>query len=397
VGAVFEGDEKSAAALVVCPPKSEAELKKLVELKTQIAKLVEGKKFAFCGYGTEAYGVRETVAEDHVCALYRQGIQTIEQFQEKFKYVLNDPNHNIVRNADIIYSTVNLWEGLEAGYNNGSVDWESFVVPTINDASELENELNRLEAAASLAKATLPSGMVSDASYTNVANYIKICRENPTLALESKIHLVQTIKGIYIGLYCYDSYTYSFADLKVRPHIKDWDVVEKAEKEGFVVALSIGDGYKQYVAQYNTDKAYFLGERYLEMVFLNQTLKGMNDMFRGLSIAWRNTMNRQARLKMQQKRVELDRLKGMRGTKSPKTTADDLTTLLLKSGEDFTVLTNARKLPGNASGNGKDIVGAWLRGSEMNAGLFPKSVADKLRGKSFTSFDDFRQQFWKEV
>ncbi|MBP6410431.1 MAG: HNH endonuclease [Pseudarcicella sp.] len=74
-----------------------------------------------------------------------------------------------------------------------------------------------------------------------------------------------------------------------------------------------------------------------------------------------------------------------------------MTTLLLKSGDDFTVLTNARKLPGTSIGNGKNITGTWLRGSEMNAGLFPKSVADKLRGKTFNNFDEFRQQFWREV
>jgi hypothetical protein len=49
----------------------------------------------------------------------------------------------------------------------------------------------------------------------------------------------------------------------------------------------------------------------------------------------------------------------------------DVTTLLLKSGEDFTVLTNARKLPGISIGNGKNITGTWLRGTERNAGLFP--------------------------
>lgn len=78
-------------------------------------------------------------------------------------------------------------------------------------------------------------------------------------------------------------------------------------------------------------------------------------------------------------------------------TGNEFTTLLLKSGEDFTVLTNARKLPGTALGSGKEITGSWLRGTERNAGLFPKSVADKLKGKSFKSFDDFRQQFWKAV
>lgn len=76
---------------------------------------------------------------------------------------------------------------------------------------------------------------------------------------------------------------------------------------------------------------------------------------------------------------------------------NELTALLLKSGEEFTILTNARKLPGTSIGNGKNITSIWLRSTERNAGLFPKSVADKLKGKTFNSFDDFRNQFWKAV
>ncbi len=77
--------------------------------------------------------------------------------------------------------------------------------------------------------------------------------------------------------------------------------------------------------------------------------------------------------------------------------SNDLTPLLLRSGEDFTLLSNARRLPGSVTGNGINIKGTWLKGSDGNAGLFPKSVADKLRGKSFNSFDEFREAFWKEV
>ena len=46
---------------------------------------------------------------------------------------------------------------------------------------------------------------------------------------------------------------------------------------------------------------------------------------------------------------------------------------------------------------GKIITGKWLKGSAGNAGLFPKSVAEKLKGKQFNNFDEFRQQFWKTV
>lgn len=76
---------------------------------------------------------------------------------------------------------------------------------------------------------------------------------------------------------------------------------------------------------------------------------------------------------------------------------DDITTLLLKSGEDFTVLTNARKLPGTAAGNGKNISGTWLRGTEGNAGLFPQSIANQLKNQQFSTFDKFREAFWKAV
>lgn len=50
-----------------------------------------------------------------------------------------------------------------------------------------------------------------------------------------------------------------------------------------------------------------------------------------------------------------------------------------------------------ASNNGKTINGKWLKGIHENAELLPKSIADKLRGKNFRSFDDFKEIFWNEV
>jgi hypothetical protein len=60
-------------------------------------------------------------------------------------------------------------------------------------------------------------------------------------------------------------------------------------------------------------------------------------------------------------------------------------------------LSNARKVAGTAKGNGVEITGKWLRGTERNAGLFPKSIADKMKGKTYNNFDEFRQDFWKNV
>jgi hypothetical protein len=317
--ALVEDDEESALVAAgserfpdVAVPCTTAQITKLQQdFEARLA----GKKFRIYGGGMEMYGFDGYKLEKgHLDILTKAGICDLAQFDAKFKHVLNDPSHDIVRDVDIIYSTANLWEGLTAGYNDGSVDWESFVVPKITNQAELDNELNRLEAVTALAKQVLLSGVVSETSYNNIANYIKTCREQPTLALESKFHLNQTIKGIYVGLHCYANYTYSFSDLKVRPAIKAsrvmWPDVEKAEQEGFAVPLSISNSYGQYLAQYNTDKAYFLGQDYLEMVFINEMLRGLNQMFSGLGTAWRAAINKQARLKMQVRRTELDALKG---------------------------------------------------------------------------------------
>lgn len=39
----------------------------------------------------------------------------------------------------------------------------------------------------------------------------------------------------------------------------------------------------------------------------------------------------------------------------------------------------------------------WLKGSHGNAGLFPKQIAEKMQGKTFKDFNEFREVFWKEV
>ena len=76
--------------------------------------------------------------------------------------------------------------------------------------------------------------------------------------------------------------------------------------------------------------------------------------------------------------------------------AEDLSKIVSK-GEDFNILAKARNLPGTSKGVGKEIKEKWLKGKEGNAGLFPKTVADKLRGQKFNNFDDFRDKFWKAV
>lgn len=61
------------------------------------------------------------------------------------------------------------------------------------------------------------------------------------------------------------------------------------------------------------------------------------------------------------------------------------------------IRSQARNLPGTSSGNGVVIEGQWMRGTEGNIGLFPKRIADQLKGRTFNNFAEFRSEFWKAV
>ncbi|MFG3046718.1 LamG-like jellyroll fold domain-containing protein [Streptomyces sp. NPDC048241] len=61
--------------------------------------------------------------------------------------------------------------------------------------------------------------------------------------------------------------------------------------------------------------------------------------------------------------------------------------------------TQHRNSPGPASGGYSlpKVAGGWMRGSHGNAARVPGQIADKLRGRQFKSFNDFREAFWAEV
>jgi hypothetical protein len=57
-----------------------------------------------------------------------------------------------------------------------------------------------------------------------------------------------------------------------------------------------------------------------------------------------------------------------------------------------------RNESGIVTGNGEDVTGRWLEaaGKELGSPV-PSQIADKLRGREFSSFDGFRKAFWTEV
>ena len=64
----------------------------------------------------------------------------------------------------------------------------------------------------------------------------------------------------------------------------------------------------------------------------------------------------------------------------------------------FTMFRDRRQDPGVASGMGQPVSGRWLGAAATAEGApIPEQIADKLRGREFSSFKAFRRAFWKAV
>ena len=62
------------------------------------------------------------------------------------------------------------------------------------------------------------------------------------------------------------------------------------------------------------------------------------------------------------------------------------------------VVLSVRNQAGVVTGQGEDVTGIWLAGAGVGQGApIPTQIADKLRGREFSSFDAFRKAFWIEV
>ncbi|RRV05522.1 hypothetical protein EGJ27_17035 [Pseudomonas sp. v388] len=63
----------------------------------------------------------------------------------------------------------------------------------------------------------------------------------------------------------------------------------------------------------------------------------------------------------------------------------------------YVVFRSRRDMPGAASGEGQDVLTGWLGLTEGEGAPIPKQIADQLRGRTFSSFSQFRGVFWKLV
>lgn len=69
-----------------------------------------------------------------------------------------------------------------------------------------------------------------------------------------------------------------------------------------------------------------------------------------------------------------------------------------KKAKDKKEKEEKRKKPGTATGKGKKVGDKWLNDAGKDNGVpIPEQVANKLRGKKFNNFDEFRKKLWEEV
>ncbi|GKQ32903.1 S-type pyocin domain-containing protein [Pseudomonas syringae pv. theae] len=64
--------------------------------------------------------------------------------------------------------------------------------------------------------------------------------------------------------------------------------------------------------------------------------------------------------------------------------------------DSYLLFKDPRSIPGVASGYGEPVTATWLRGPTASQPI-PSSIAEKLRGRPFTSFDKLREAIWLEV
>ena len=64
----------------------------------------------------------------------------------------------------------------------------------------------------------------------------------------------------------------------------------------------------------------------------------------------------------------------------------------------YVMYRSPRNMPGTVSGKGQNVGNNWMGGGSTGDGApVPSQIADKLRGKTFGSFDSSRRAFWKAV
>lgn len=208
--------------------------------------------------------------------LKNRNILSVEKFNNEFRIIHSEKDKPYyIRNLDILIANFNPWEGVPEYYNVYSFDYTSFEIPTFDNEEVVVKLVNVIEY---LLTSSLQAchNCLNEKQVSEIKKFIENRRTKQGIefVLENKLKERFNFMAAFELLGAYDRYHYSIEDLQKRSFLADrnWlGVITQNEKEGKATPIHIKDGYDQYVAQYGTDSAFFLGLKYIQMgsIFLN--------------------------------------------------------------------------------------------------------------------------------
>ncbi len=72
--------------------------------------------------------------------------------------------------------------------------------------------------------------------------------------------------------------------------------------------------------------------------------------------------------------------------------------MIVNTESNSRVISNNRNSPGIVTGGENSYNGLrMMKGKQGNIGIIPQEVANRLRDREFSNFDEFRREFWKQV
>lgn len=205
--------------------------------------------------------------------LIEKEIYSKDLFLEEFPYL----NH-IGTEYYNVFSSSDLWafKDQNPNYNILSIDFTSFPIPHVKDwipevPEPLLEIMDYIENLYNHQSGENPD-VLNDPEYLKIKSFIDDVRAEPEKWLEIKLLLRTNIISAFWLLGMFDPYEYDLNDLVQRDQIftkTEFPGFKSAilgfESEGKAQAIHITNGYHQYVSQYDTDCAFFLGFQYFKM------------------------------------------------------------------------------------------------------------------------------------
>ncbi|MCH2231128.1 MAG: HNH endonuclease, partial [Crocinitomicaceae bacterium] len=198
-------------------------------------------------------------------------IFTLESFHDYFPVISEGDDA-----VDIVFSKVDLWEGINENYNVYSADYTSFPIPHIKDwdpqdtAPVVElmdyiNELYEFQASAN-------PDIVGNPTYDKIPQWTSEVLSDPLDWLTHKLQIRTNTIICFHLLGLFELYKYDMMDLIARRQIQRFNdrenffnVIIERENAGQATSIFVRNTYDQYYAQYDTDCAFFMGLEYMKM------------------------------------------------------------------------------------------------------------------------------------